>query len=145
MVRVALDLLGGDRAPESVVEGALLALARPVGLLMIGVLARLSDLEDPARVVARYRAALAPGSALAVSHLTIDCRPAAATALAAVVRGSGGALHPRPATAIAALFEGFDVVPPGVVGAASWRPDAVGDTTAGTAGDQVLVGLGVLA
>ena len=38
MVRVALDLLGGDRAPESVVEGALLALAADPDLevLLVG-------------------------------------------------------------------------------------------------------------
>ena len=44
----------------------------PVAVLMMAVLHFVSDADDPQRVVAGYRAVLAPGSYLALSHVSAD-------------------------------------------------------------------------
>ena len=48
--------------------GKLLDLTRPVGLLFVGCLHHIPDSGDPAGIVARYLAALAPRSYLVISH-----------------------------------------------------------------------------
>lgn len=50
----------------------LLDLRRPVALLALAVLHFVPDVQDPASILARYRASMAPGSLLAVSHTSDD-------------------------------------------------------------------------
>ena len=45
---------------------------------MTGVMYFVADASDPWGLVARYLAAIAPGSYLALSHLTADSKPARA-------------------------------------------------------------------
>ena len=54
---------------------ALIDFAEPAGLLMTAVLHFVADESDPWGLVGRYLAALAPGSYLALSHLTCDKLP----------------------------------------------------------------------
>lgn len=102
-----------------------LDLSRPVAVLFVAVLHLLTDDEDPWRVVARIRDALAPGSYAVITHVTGDSHPEAANAVAALFRSLGVStpLVPRPRSQICALFDGFDLVEPGLVLAEDWRPD----------------------
>src|ERR1019366_5519523 len=54
---------------------ALINFAEPVGLLMTAVLQFVADSSDPRGLVAQYVGALAPGSCLAVLHITGDSLP----------------------------------------------------------------------
>src|SRR5580704_10983923 len=55
--------------------GELLDFTRPAGLLFVGCLHHIVDSDDPAGVVARYLAVLAPGSYLVISHATDERSP----------------------------------------------------------------------
>jgi hypothetical protein len=116
------DLLG---RPEI---GQQLDLTRPVGLLTLLVWHFVSDAEDPAALVARYHAALAPGSFLALSHITRDgATPAMNDAIDDATHGTPDEFFPRDHGQLTALFTGFELVDPGVVGCAAWRPAGPGD------------------
>jgi hypothetical protein len=105
----------------------LLDFSQPIGLLMLMVWHFMPDSDDPAGVIARYRDALVPGSYLALAHVTSDDQPEGLRTMVDEVRRNGEAATPRPYEQIVAMFDGFDLVEPGVVGCAAWRPDGPGD------------------
>src|SRR5689334_11171929 len=55
---------------------ATLDLAQPVAVLLLAILHFLPDADDPAGIAAALARALAPGSYLAISHVTADFAPA---------------------------------------------------------------------
>ncbi|MFD9738917.1 SAM-dependent methyltransferase [Umezawaea sp. NPDC059074] len=112
----------------------LLDLAEPVGLLAVGVLHFLPPEGDPAAVLGAYRAALAPGSHLALSHFTADLQPTETAGIVEVMKRSANPVFPRTRAEIAALFAGFDVVDPGVVPPPLWRPERIADDDPAKAG-----------
>ncbi len=119
---------GDLRDPDSVLGlpgvSEVLDLSRPVGLLMLSVLQHVPDTEDPAGIVGRYLARLAPGSAVALSHLTGDDRRIDIAALRRLTRAyPRGTLTPRSLPEVAALVSGVDLIDPGLVYAAQWRPE----------------------
>ena len=74
------------------------------------------DSDDPAGIVAKYLAVLAPGSFLVISHSTNDFSPEKMGANAAASRTQRhGAPVPRSKEAIMAMFNGRDLVDPGLV------------------------------
>jgi hypothetical protein len=122
-------VIEGDlREPEKILSRAAargaLDLSKPAGLLLVAVLHFISDAEDPWRIVATLRDALAPGSYLALCHGTEEGKPAAAHAAEKLYhRSVASNLHMRPRAQIERFFDGFELVPPGVVDIPSWRPD----------------------
>ena len=85
----------------------------PVALLMTAVLHFVADGSDPAGLLRRYRAALAPGSYLALSHATADrLPPAAAQAILAVYENASEHIYLRDRASVARFFEGTELVPP---------------------------------
>jgi SAM-dependent methyltransferase len=114
----------------------LLDLSQPVALLALMVLPYLPD--DPADIIARYRAHLAPGSFLVVSHLTGDEREINMPALASA--DPNIRVHLRSRAEIVALLDDAQLIDPGVVGAPDWRPDDPHEHHTGThAGSYVAV------
>jgi SAM-dependent methyltransferase len=103
--------------------GELLDFTRPTGLLFAGCLHHIVDADDPAGVVARYLAALAPGSYLVISHATDERSAEKMRANAEVADNSGTVLIPRGRDAILRMFNGRDLVDPGLVLVSRWRPD----------------------
>jgi len=103
--------------------GKLLDLTQPVGLLFVGCLHHIPDSGDPAGIVARYLAALAPGSYLVISHATDEFSPEKMQANAEVADSSGTMLIPRSRDAILRMFNGRELVDPGLVLVSRWRPD----------------------
>jgi hypothetical protein len=74
----ACDYLEADlRDPGHILDKAAAALdfTRPVAVLLLAVLHFLPDTDYPAAIVATLAAGLAPGSYLAISHLTADLAP----------------------------------------------------------------------
>lgn len=92
---------------------ALVDFGKPVGLLMTAVLQFVADDADPWGIVARYVAALAPGSYLALSHITRDKLPPrlVETGVQVYQRATESA-HPRTKAEIERFFEGLELVPP---------------------------------
>ena len=118
-------------------------LARPAGLLLSMVLHFISDDEDPWRVVATLRDALAPGSYLVLAHLTNESRPAVAQAAETVYNRSVSTdIHMRSRADILRFFDGFDLVEPGLVYMTQWRPDSPADVPDDPGQFWVLVGVG---
>jgi SAM-dependent methyltransferase len=103
--------------------GELLDLTRPAGLLFAGCLHHIVDADDPAGVAARYLAALARGSYLVISHATDERSAEKMRANAEVADSSGTVLIPRGRDAILRMFNGRDLVDPGLVLVSRWRPD----------------------
>lgn len=102
---------------------ALLDFDRPIGLLMVAVFHFVPDDLRPAEIVADYRAALPPGSFVALSHLTADHAPREMAAVADAMRHSRDPMYFRPHSEVAALFDGLELVEPGVVSAPLWHPE----------------------
>ncbi len=103
--------------------GKLLDFTQPVGLLFVGCLHHIPDSADPAGTVARYLAALAPGSYLVISHATDEFSPEKMQANAEVADSSGTMLIPRSRDAILRMFNGRELVDPGLVLVSRWRPE----------------------
>jgi len=101
---------------------------RPVGLLLLAVLHHLDDDEDPAGRVGVLRDALPAGSYLAISHFQ-DPGAAAPDAsrkareLERVFKETLGTGRWRTREQILALLAGLEILEPGLVPLARWRPD----------------------
>ena len=111
----------------------LLDFTRPVGLLLVAVLHFLPDADNPHQIVARLRDALAPGSYLVLSHGATEDRPTVARAAEKVYDQAVAApLRMRSRAELLPLFEGFELVEPGLVPIPHWRPDPGDQDAAGT-------------
>ncbi|WP_018657096.1 SAM-dependent methyltransferase [Actinomadura flavalba] len=113
----AVDDLLADPALREVID-----LDRPVGVLLISVLHCLDDDERPHETVAALRDALPSGSHLAISHITAGERAEVAQEGARVYRRASTGMTLRSADSIGRFFDGLDVLDPGIVPLAAWRP-----------------------
>jgi S-adenosyl methyltransferase len=96
--------------------------ARPVAALLLALLHFLPDSDDPAGIVRTLAGGLAPGSYVAISHLTADFAPEQVRAATVAYN----TLAPVPVTPrghphVTALFGGQPLVAPGVVRVSEWR------------------------
>jgi hypothetical protein len=101
----------------------LIDFSQPVAVLLAAVLHFIPDSDDPATIIATLRAAMAPGSYLAISHACVDTDPGfAATRESAYRSRVSGQLSMRTSEEIGGLFDGFTMIDPGVVWLPLWRP-----------------------
>ncbi|MET8846298.1 SAM-dependent methyltransferase [Amycolatopsis sp. NPDC004625] len=98
----------------------LLDFERPVGLLAITLGHYLPEVRG---VFAAYRDVLAPGSYLALTHLTNDFAVLRDPRVAETMRSTQDHIYPRTKAEVLALFDGFELVEPGLTTSANWRPD----------------------
>ncbi|MEU5092882.1 SAM-dependent methyltransferase [Streptomyces sp. NPDC021356] len=120
---VAADI----RRPEEILAAPgvrkLIDFEQPVAVLMITILHFVTPREDPAGIVAAFRDALPAGSWLALTHATDEDRPDTAAAVGQLYRDRATSpVTARSHDAIEALFDGFDLVDPGLVHVPLWRP-----------------------
>ena len=124
----ACDYIQADlRNPGEIlaVAARTLDFGKPVALMLLAILQFISGDEDPYALVSQLVAALPPGSYLVVSHPTDDFNPNRQgesiqrynerVADQATLRG-----HDETAR----FFDGLELVEPGVVAVAKWRPDS---------------------
>jgi SAM-dependent methyltransferase len=135
------------REPEQILahEGTrrLIDVGRPVGLLLMVVVHFIADADDPWRIVATLRDALAPGSYLVLGHATHEGEPVVAHATEKVYNRSVATdLHLRSRAEILRFFDGFQLVDPGLVYVPLWRADSPADVPADPSRFQCLVGVG---
>jgi O-methyltransferase involved in polyketide biosynthesis len=107
-----------------------LDLARPVAVMLLGILYLIEDAAGPYEIVSRLMAATAPGSYLVVSHPASDVHAEeAALGAAAFQQATGIRQTNRSRAEVTRFFDGLDLLPPGVVQANRWRPGPGDDIT----------------
>ena len=119
-----------------------LDLTRPLAVIMTAILHFVTDEQDPAGIVTAFRAVLAPGSALVISHVVDDGDGLVSTATrksAQIYAETTAAFVARPRAQVGSWFDGFQLVPPGLVDADLWRRNGTRKTTA-----PMAVGVGLL-
>jgi hypothetical protein len=118
-------VLADVRSPDELLAlpavAGFLDFSQPIGLILNAVIHHLLDEEDPHGIVARYLAALAPGSFMQLTHFCDES--AEARANSAVLTRSLGRGQVRSRPEIVSFFDGLDLVAPGVVFLPYWRPD----------------------
>ncbi|MGW4406138.1 SAM-dependent methyltransferase [Nonomuraea sp. NPDC004702] len=134
----ARALLTGHGEDTTVVEGDLrnpgdilrdpevlrtIDFSRPVAVLLVAIMHFIEESDAPERILKTLREAMAPGSYLVMSHGTSDARPDAVSAGTEVYRNATARLALRSRTRIRELFEGFELVEPGLVWLPEWHPD----------------------
>jgi hypothetical protein len=106
---------------------SLLDLDEPLAVLMVAVLHFIDDREDPWGIADEFKSAVAPGSYLVVSHVTGDFLSEDARHRAAeVYRGASAPGVTRTRAQIGRFFDGLDLLAPGLVSVADWRPPVEG-------------------
>jgi hypothetical protein len=115
------------REPESIIThpdlNRLIDWSQPVALLLIAVLHFVTDKDGPAGIMRQLRQAMAPGSYVAISHGHHDGDEAAVRQILDVYKDASVPAVIRPRGEIAALFDGLDLVDPGLVPLSDWRPE----------------------
>jgi hypothetical protein len=121
-------VLADLREPEVILDHpktrALIDFSEPVGLLLVAILHFITEAENPARILATLREALPEGSYLVLSHATGDLRPDAAQRAAHVYDEATSSVTLRSKAQVESLFDGWELIKPGVVQVPLWRPEA---------------------
>jgi SAM-dependent methyltransferase len=114
------------RRPEHILNHPetrrLLDLEQPIAVLVVALIHFIPDADDPVSILARLMRPLASGSYLAISHGSDDAREVAEGK--EIYRRSGIELISRNRQQVKALFDGLDLVEPGVVWVQQWRPES---------------------
>ena len=108
-------ILGDLREPDRLLGDPelreLIDFTEPAGLLMTAVVHFVADESDPWSLLRRYLAALAPGSYLALSHLTSDHKPPRAVReFRRVFNRATEQMHFRSRAEVERLFQGLRMV-----------------------------------
>lgn len=115
------------RRPEAILSTPALRgtldLTAPVAVTLIAVLQYVQDDAEARAIIDALTAPLAPGSVLALSTVTADSSPGEVRRGNEAYQASGIPIRSRTHAEVTALFEGFELLDPGVVLVARWRPD----------------------
>jgi hypothetical protein len=121
--------IGGDlRRPDEILSHPevleLIDFSEPVALLLMAVLHFVSDEDGPAMVIKRFDEATVSGSYVALSHgIPAEAKADEQDQVRTLYRRTPTAVHLRTPEQVAALIDGWEPVPPGVVPITSWHPD----------------------
>jgi hypothetical protein len=103
---------------------------QPVAVLFMGVLGHISD-DDEARSIVRTLMDAAPSGSYFASYDGTDTSPDVVLAADIWNQSANPKYHLRSPERIARLFDGLELVEPGVVSVTRWRPDpSAADTPA---------------
>ncbi|GAA3756261.1 O-methyltransferase involved in polyketide biosynthesis [Spinactinospora alkalitolerans] len=126
----ATDYIDADlREPDVILSRAARTLDfdRPVAVMLLGILEFVPDTGEAAALVRRIMDAVPSGSHLVVSHSTNEVRGEAMDEAAQLWNEGGSTpLVLRSRADLAGLFEGLELVEPGVASCSQWRPDTGG-------------------
>ena len=131
----ATDYIDADaRDTETILTAARATLdfARPVAVMLLGILNFIGDDREAHDIVRQLTAAVPSGSYLAIAHPTTEIKPAESAAAAA--QWNETAKPPitlRSKATMLTWFDGLELLEPGVVTCTRWRPEP-GYPTAGT-------------
>jgi hypothetical protein len=130
------DIVIGDvRDPAGILNDpvvrSMIDFSRPVGLLLFAILHHISDHEHPERIAAQLRAAVPSGSYLAISSFRMP-GPELPELRAQTVEGEKllagglGSGRWREESEIRSWFGDWELIEPGLVSLAEWRPPVRG-------------------
>jgi hypothetical protein len=125
--RAAITVIHGDiRSPGQIFAHDELRntidFGQPVGVLLAAVLHFIPAEDDPHDSVRAFCSNMAPGSFLAISHITSDgTAPAVMAAIKDAYRTASAPAVFRDRDEIERFFAGLDVVHPGIVEVSAWR------------------------
>jgi S-adenosyl methyltransferase len=106
-----------------------LDLSRPVALMLVAILHFVPGEGRARPLVRELTAALPPGSYLAATHFTTDFMPPAERdAYRQMLDAGKSDIWPRDRAEFTALFDGLELIEPGITLATDWRPDTVPDS-----------------
>jgi hypothetical protein len=100
-----------------------LDLSKPVAVLAVAVLHAIGDEDDPVGTLGRYGEAAVPGSYLVIAH-GVASRGEESKRLVEILKRTATPVTARAAPEIEAMFDGFDLIEPGLVWAPLWRPES---------------------
>ncbi|HUY48278.1 MAG TPA: SAM-dependent methyltransferase [Streptosporangiaceae bacterium] len=104
----------------------LLNFNEPAAALYLSFLHFIPDEDDPWGMVRRMISRLAPGSFLVISHVVsddVELRQTMTDLARSTTRGNYGRI--RKKQEVRAFFDGLELVEPGLVSVATWRPDGL--------------------
>ena len=125
-------MLGDLRRPAEILRHpevlAKLDFSQPVGVLCVCALHFVPDEEKPHQIIAEYRDHLATGSYLAITHGITAATPeddpdGVVESVTNVYQNASAQIHVRSTKEIERFFDGFEIIEPGIVWTADWRPD----------------------
>jgi S-adenosyl methyltransferase len=96
---------------------------KPVALSLLAIVHFMPDDDEVRRIIREFTAVLPAGSALALSTTNGESAPEEVAAGVAAYNASGIPLKTRSIAEAEALFDGLDLVAPGVVLVNHWWPD----------------------
>ena len=114
------------RDPDTILAGAAhtLDFSQPVAVMLIAVMHFIGDDAEASAIMNRLMAACVPGSYVALSHAASDID---AAQMAEMIRrlneSTAEKTTLRDRAGVTRLFDGLELVEPGVIRAAEWRPD----------------------
>jgi O-methyltransferase involved in polyketide biosynthesis len=114
------------RDPEAILAAAAdtLDFSQPVAVMLIAVMHFIGDDAEVSAIMQRLMAACVPGSYVALSHAASDID---AAQMAEMIRrlneSTAEKTTLRDRAGVTRLFDGLELVEPGVIRAAEWRPD----------------------
>ncbi|MGH9212912.1 MAG: SAM-dependent methyltransferase [Acidimicrobiales bacterium] len=122
----AASYIDGDlRQPDKILAQAAetLDFAKPVALVLVGILYLIRDEDQPYGIVTRLLERLTPGSYLVLSHMTGDFSPEMVELAERLNETMAEPFILRTHDQVTRFFDGLDLVPPGVVQVDGWYPD----------------------
>jgi hypothetical protein len=122
----AVAIRGDLRRPDQILDNPrvseLLDVTRPVAVLAVAVLHAISDDDDPAGIVAAFRDFVTSGSYLAMAHMVNTRVEFLETQ--EMSKGTSTPVTLRGPEQVQRLFDGFELVDPGLVWVSLWRPES---------------------
>ena len=115
------------RDPEGILAAAARTLdfGQPVAVMLIAVMHFIGDDDEAAAIIRTLMDACVPGSFVAISHVASDIDTEQQTEMVRRLNQSvAEKATMRDLAGVTRLFDGYELVEPGVVRVAEWRPDS---------------------
>jgi S-adenosyl methyltransferase len=115
------------RDPDKILAAAAATLdfSQPVAIMLIAVVHFIGDDAQASEIISRLTAAVVPGSYLVISHVGGDIDAAQQSEMVRRLNQSvAEKATMRDRAGVARLFDGLELLPPGVVRVSAWRPDS---------------------
>jgi hypothetical protein len=123
---VYLDADAHDPAAIVRASADTLDFARPIGVILLGILNFILDTDEAARVVSTLVEAVPSGSFLAVTHPTLELGGEAnAKAMAFWNENAKPPITARSGAEVLGFLDGLEILDPGLVPCSQWRVDGV--------------------
>ncbi|MDX3767868.1 SAM-dependent methyltransferase [Streptomyces sp. AK08-01B] len=118
---VAADITDPDALMSSVEDSAVLGFDKPIAFSLNALMHFITDPHDPYAIVRRLLDPLPAGSALAMNHCTPDFDPDTWNQVAEIYTQSGSPVQFRSHSDVRRLFDGLDLIAPGICCCHRWR------------------------